>query len=64
MYFFVAQILKVTYKFMKKFLKILQKWSILSVSKSVSAHEIGDLSAGRTRTVRVRYAHPYSAGFW
>ena len=35
----------------------------LSVSESVSVHGIQDLSAGRTRTVRVRYAHPHSAGF-
>ena len=35
----------------------------LSVSESVSVHGIHDLSAGRTRTVRVRYAHPHSAGF-
>ena len=36
----------------------------LSVSESVSVHGIQDLSAGRTRTVRVQYAHPHSAGFW
>ena len=35
----------------------------LGVSESVSVHGIQDLSAGRTRTVRVRYAHPHSAGF-
>ena len=35
----------------------------LSVSESVSVHGIHNLSAGRTRTVRVRYAHPHSAGF-
>ena len=46
-------------KFRKKnFLK-----DFLSVSESVSVHGIQDLSAGRTRTVRVRYAHPHSAGF-
>ena len=48
----------VSEKFRKIFLK-----DYLSVSESISVHEIQDLSAGRTRTVRVRYAHPHSAGF-
>ena len=38
-------------------------FDFLSVSESVSVHGIHNLSAGRTRTVRVRYAHPHSAGF-
>ena len=35
----------------------------LGFFESVSVHGIHDLSAGRTRTVRVRYTHPHSAGF-
>ena len=49
----------VSEKFRKIFLK-----DYLSVSESISVHEIQDLSAVRTRTVRVRYAHPHSADFW
>ena len=49
---------------LEKFRKKIFFWDFLSVSESVSVHGIQDLSAGRTRTVRVRYAHPHSAGFW
>ena len=60
----LVYILKIFYhskseKFRKIFLK-----DYLSVSESISVHEIQDLSAGRTRTVRVRYAHLHSVGFW
>ena len=43
-----------------KFLKISPN---ISVSASTGAPAQVIFSAGRTRTVRVRYAHPHSAGF-